>query len=69
VRVVRGHRFFRGIVATAVATAAAAFACTVAVAAPSNVALGDSYAAGPFIPLPIKPWGCLKSDHNYENVS
>jgi lysophospholipase L1-like esterase len=29
------------------------------------VALGDSYAAGPIIPLQEEPWGCLKSTNNY----
>lgn len=29
------------------------------------VALGDSYAAGPIIPLQEQPWGCLKSTNNY----
>ena len=29
------------------------------------VALGDSYAAGPLIPLQIPPFGCLKSSNNY----
>src|ERR1700709_625948 len=33
------------------------------------VALGDSYAAGPFIPNPVLPLGCLKSDHNYPHVA
>ena len=33
------------------------------------VALGDSYTAGPAIPLPIKPWGCLKSDHNFAHLA
>ena len=28
------------------------------------VALGDSYAAGPLIPLQIQPFGCLKSNNN-----
>jgi hypothetical protein len=37
--------------------------------AASYVALGDSYVAGPFIPLPTQPWGCLKSDHNYANLA
>jgi lysophospholipase L1-like esterase len=37
--------------------------------AQSYVALGDSYAAGPFIPLQIPPWGCLKSDHNYAHLA
>src|SRR6185436_1721202 len=38
-------------------------------AADSYVALGDSYVAGPAIPLPIKPWGCIKSDHNYAHLA
>jgi hypothetical protein len=33
------------------------------------VALGDSYAAGPLIPLQIQPFGCLKSDHNYAHLA
>jgi hypothetical protein len=33
------------------------------------VALGDSYAAGPFIPDPLPPFGCLKSDHNYPHLA
>src|SRR3954451_11241461 len=37
--------------------------------ADSYVALGDSYVAGPAIPLPIKPWGCIKSDHNYAHLA
>ena len=36
---------------------------------PNYVALGDSYAAGPIIPVPQKPWGCLKSDHNYAHLA
>jgi lysophospholipase L1-like esterase len=32
------------------------------------VALGDSYAAGPIIPVPVKPWGCLKSSNNYAHM-
>src|SRR3954451_20420760 len=38
-------------------------------AADSYVALGDSYAAGPLIPLQIPPLGCLKSDHNYAHLA
>jgi hypothetical protein len=37
--------------------------------AANYVALGDSYVAGPAIPVPIKPWGCLKSDHNYAHLA
>lgn len=32
------------------------------------VALGDSYAAGPIIPVQEKPWGCLKSTNNYAHL-
>jgi lysophospholipase L1-like esterase len=33
------------------------------------VALGDSYAAGPLVPIPTgKPVGCLRSDRNYPAV-
>jgi lysophospholipase L1-like esterase len=38
-------------------------------AEPNYVALGDSYVAGPLIPVQIKPWGCLKSDHNYAHLA
>jgi lysophospholipase L1-like esterase len=44
--------------------ALAASAC-----AASYVSLGDSYAAGPFIPNPVLPLGCLKSDHNYPHLA
>jgi lysophospholipase L1-like esterase len=37
--------------------------------AASYVALGDSYAAGPFIPTPVLPLGCLKSNHNYPHLA
>jgi lysophospholipase L1-like esterase len=37
--------------------------------AANYVGLGDSYAAGPFIPNPVLPLGCLKSDHNYAHVA
>jgi hypothetical protein len=33
------------------------------------VSLGDSYAAGPVIPIQISPYGCLKSDHNYAHLA
>jgi lysophospholipase L1-like esterase len=32
------------------------------------VALGDSFTSGPFIPLPVGPLGCLRSDHNYPHL-
>jgi lysophospholipase L1-like esterase len=47
-----------------------AVASPTAAAAPGTyVALGDSYAAGPLIPLQIPPYGCLKSDHNYAHLA
>lgn len=47
----------------------ALFAAAGARAADNYVALGDSYAAGPFIPNPVLPLGCLKSDRNYPRLS
>ena len=38
-------------------------------AAEEYVALGDSYAAGPLIPVQVPPWGCLKSNNNYGNLA
>jgi hypothetical protein len=46
----------------------AALAC-VAPASADYVALGDSYAAGPLIPLQLKPYGCLKSSNNYAHLA
>jgi lysophospholipase L1-like esterase len=40
--------------------------CGLAPAQPHDyVALGDSYASGPFIPGPVRPIGCGRSDHDY----
>jgi lysophospholipase L1-like esterase len=33
------------------------------------VALGDSYAAGPLVPNPVLPLGCLKSSNNYPRLA
>jgi hypothetical protein len=33
------------------------------------VALGDSYAAGPLIPDPVLPIGCIKSSNNYARLA
>jgi GDSL-like Lipase/Acylhydrolase family len=56
------------VVLAAVAVAAAVFA-SAAQAAPRYTALGDSYAAGPLIPLPLSPFGCLKSSNNYGRIA
>ena len=37
-------------------------------AAPRYVGLGDSYAAGPIIPVQIAPFGCLKSSSNFAHL-
>ena len=37
--------------------------------AATYVSLGDSYAAGPLIPNPQPPFGCLRSDHNYPHLA
>jgi hypothetical protein len=38
-------------------------------AAREYVSLGDSYTAGPLIPLQIQPFGCLKSNNNYPHLT
>jgi lysophospholipase L1-like esterase len=47
----------------------AGLAASAAARADNYVSLGDSYVAGPFIPNPVLPLGCLKSDHNYPHLS
>ena len=37
-------------------------------AAPRYVALGDSYAAGPLIPVQLPPFGCLRSSNDYGHL-
>ena len=51
------------------AVVAAAVLAGAAQAAPRYTALGDSYAAGPLIPLPLSPFGCLKSSNNYGRIA
>src|SRR5690242_9860433 len=51
------------------ALAATAVFATSAQAAPRYTALGDSYAAGPLIPLQLPPFGCLKSSSNYAHLA
>ena len=57
----------KGLLALAVLVVAAVPAS--AQAAEEYVALGDSYAAGPLIPVQVPPWGCLKSNNNYGNLA
>jgi lysophospholipase L1-like esterase len=56
------------IVVAAVLAAVLALPATAA-AAPRYVGLGDSYAAGPLIPLQLPPFGCLKSSSNYAHLA
>jgi lysophospholipase L1-like esterase len=51
------------------AMAVAAVFAGAAEAAPRYTALGDSYAAGPLIPNPLAPLGCLKSSNNYGHIA
>ena len=60
----------RALTGVAGVVAALALALPASAAAePNYVALGDSFVAGPFIPVQIPPWGCLKSDHNYAHLA
>jgi GDSL-like lipase/acylhydrolase family protein len=54
------------VVALIIATLIAAVAP--AAAADRYVGLGDSFAAGPLIPVQIRPFGCLKSNNNYVHI-
>jgi lysophospholipase L1-like esterase len=56
---------FAGVVALVVTSLVAAVAP--ASAADRYVGLGDSFAAGPLIPVQVRPFGCLKSSNNYAN--
>jgi len=54
----------------AAALLAVALALTASAARAANyVALGDSYTAGPLIPNPVLPLGCLKSSNNYPRLA
>jgi lysophospholipase L1-like esterase len=57
------HRVFVAAIVAVLVLAGAAHA------APRYAALGDSYAAGPLIPAPLPPFGCLKSSSNYAHLA
>ena len=48
-----------GVLASLLATLALGLPAAASAGTADYVALGDSYVAGPFIPPPIPPWGCL----------
>jgi hypothetical protein len=62
----RARRALAAFVLALVATAAIA---TAGARADDYVSLGDSYVAGPFIPNPVLPIGCLKSSNNYPRLA
>ena len=69
----RGWSFARSVVALSGLSLAVAACAPVPPPGPGPepdeyVALGDSFTAGPFIPLPDGPLGCLRSDHNYPHL-
>ncbi len=65
----RSRRWPRALAMAAAALVALAVFAAAGARAANYTALGDSYAAGPFIPNPVLPLGCLKSDHNYPHVA
>ncbi len=69
VRLTSSQPLLRALIATAAALALLAGVAAAGARAASYVALGDSYAAGPLIPLPVLPFGCLKSDRNYPHLT
>lgn len=64
----RGRQALWLLLTAAVALTLSA-AAAVGARAANYVALGDSYAAGPLIPNPVLPLGCLKSSNNYPRLA
>jgi lysophospholipase L1-like esterase len=62
-------RPLQALIVTAAALALLVGVAAAGARAAGYVALGDSYAAGPLIPLPVLPLGCLKSDRNYPHLT
>jgi hypothetical protein len=59
----------RWITRAATLAALAGAAVAPSAQAAQYVGLGDSYSAGPAIPLYETPWGCLKSSNNYAHLA
>ena len=59
----------RRVLALAAIAATALTGSAVARAADNYVSLGDSYAAGPLLPFPVRPLGCLRSSSNYPRLA
>ena len=64
----RPRRLPRALALVVVALVAL-FAATTGARAANYVSLGDSYTAGPLIPNPVLPLGCLKSSNNYPRLA
>jgi lysophospholipase L1-like esterase len=60
--ITRGRPFLLALLISMLALAAPA-------SAEEYVSLGDSYTAGPLIPLQVPPFGCLKSNNNFPNLT
>ena len=63
------HVPLRVVAIVAVLFAGLAALASASTARANYVALGDSYAAGPLIPNPVLPLGCLKSSNNYPRLA
>src|SRR3954451_19569335 len=59
----------RALLAAVAASVVLVTSAAAAAALPRYVALGDSYAAGPVIPIQLPPFGCLKSSNNYGHLA
>ena len=59
----------RALLAVSISMLALAAPAPAAPPPPEYVSLGDSYTAGPLIPLQIPPFGCLKSNNNYPHLT
>lgn len=64
----RGRQALWLLLAALIVLTLSTAAATTARAA-NYTALGDSYAAGPLIPNPLLPLGCLKSSNNYPHLA
>jgi lysophospholipase L1-like esterase len=64
----RSGRALRALIVAVAAFAILVFGAAGARAA-NYVSLGDSYTAGPLIPNPVLPLGCLKSSNNYPRLA
>lgn len=60
---------FRRLVLALVASMLVSLGAFAGSAGANYVALGDSYTAGPLIPNPVLPLGCLKSSNNYPRLT